>query len=134
MNSPNPETKDEETYAVIGAAMTVHRELGKGFLEAIYQDALEYEFQQRGIPCEREKEICVFYKGTMLKSRYRADFICFSGLLVELKAISTLSSIEEAQVINYLRASTLNKALLINFGAKSLEYKRIVLNKPSSDS
>jgi len=120
--------KDKETYAIIGAAMTVHRELGCGFLEAVYQDALEKEFQHLNIPYAREVKLPVFYRGEQLNSYYQADFICFDSVIVELKALQRLSGTEEAQVINYLKASNLHRALLVNFGAKSLQHKRLVFN------
>jgi len=120
--------KDPETYAIIGAAMTVHRELGCGFLEAVYQDALEKEFQHLSIPYAREVKLPVFYRGELLSSYYQADFICFDSVIVELKALQRLSGVEEAQVINYLKASNLHRALLINFGSKSLQHKRLVFN------
>ncbi|WP_321495209.1 GxxExxY protein [uncultured Desulfobacter sp.] len=120
--------RDKETYAIIGAAMTVHRELGCGFLEAVYQDALEKEFQYLSIPYAREVKLPVFYRSEQLNSYYQADFICFDSVIVELKALQRLSGIEEAQVINYLKASNLNRALLINFGSKSLQNKRLVFN------
>lgn len=80
----------EESYAIIGAMFAVHKELGVGFLERVYQDALEYEFQERGIPYEREKEIRVMYKGKTLGEPYRADFICYNKIIVELKAVKEL--------------------------------------------
>ncbi len=120
--------RDPQTYAIIGAAMEVHRVLGTGFLEAVYQEALAKEFGLRGIPFAREVDLVITYKNEPLACRFRADFICYDDIIVELKALSALGGIEEAQVINYLKATGLQRSLLINFGAPSLEYKRIVLN------
>ncbi len=120
--------RDEQTYEIIGAAMEVHRQLGHGFLEAVYQEALSMEFVARGVPFQREVELPVFYKSQPLRCGYRADFICYETVLVELKALARLSTIEEAQVLYYLKATGLHRALLINFGAASLEHKRLVLN------
>ena len=124
--------RDPETYAVIGAAMAVHSELGHGFLEAVYQDALEKEFQFRKIHYDREKELSVLYRGQPLKSFYKADFICFSSVIVELKALQQITGSEEAQIINYLKASGISKGILINFGSASLHYKRFILNTNKS--
>lgn len=126
------ERKDQQTYAVIGAAMAVHGELGSGFLEAVYQDAFEWELKAKEIPYEREKELPVFYKGQRLNSFYKADFVCYGTLIVELKALKALSGLEEAQAINYMKVSGLNKALLLNFGSLRLQYKRLVLNLEES--
>ena len=121
-------TRDPETFAIIGAAMEVHRELGHGFLEAVYQEALALEFTASKIPFHREVPLPVSYKGQKLACSYRADFVCFENVLVELKAISQLTGADEAQVINEMKATGMQRALLFNFGAPSLEYKRRVFN------
>ena len=120
--------KDERTYNIIGAAIEVHKELGCGFLEAVYQEALEREFKGQEIPFKPQPTIQIVYKGKPLDKTYQPDFICYGEVIVEIKAISELSGIEEAQLINYLKATGLKVGLLINFGAKSLEYKRFVYN------
>jgi GxxExxY protein len=119
---------DSETYAIIGAAMEVHGELGHGFLEAVYQDALAVELNSRGVPFEREKLLPVTYKGGILPSFYKADFVCFGNVLVECKSIQAIGKIEEAQVLNYLRITRLSRAVLLNFGARSLQYERMILS------
>jgi GxxExxY protein len=116
----------EEAYKIIGAAMEVHRGLGNGFLEAVYQEALEREFKIQGIPYSREQHINIEYKGEKLSKFYIADFVCFGNIIVELKALSSLESNHEAQVLNYLKATNHKLGLLINFGSRSLQSKRLV--------
>ena len=118
------EQRDPRSYAIIGAAMEVHKGLGCGFLEAVYQQALSLEFQFRKIPFQREVDLPIRYKGTALDATYRVDFICYDAVIVELKALSRLSGSEEAQVINYLKAKGGGVGLLLNFGTDSLTYKR----------
>lgn len=118
--------KDPETFATIGAAMEVHRELGRGFLELVYQTALALEFQERAIPFKAEVALPIRYKNKLLTCSYRADFVCFESVIVETKAIATLTGADDAQLINELKATGLQRGLLLNFGADSLEYKRLV--------
>jgi GxxExxY protein len=118
--------RDPETFAIIGAAMEVHRELHHGFLEVVYQDALAVEFALQGVAFEREKLLQVSYKGGILPSFYKADFVCFGNVLVECKALQAIGGVEEAQVLNYLRITGLPRAVLLNFGSHWLEYRRLV--------
>jgi GxxExxY protein len=124
--------KDPETYAIIGAAMEVHRQLGYGFLEAVYQEALGVELTERGIPYAREADLPVTYKGRPLACGYRADFVCFGRVIVELKALASLSGKEQSQVLNYLKATGYDRALLFNFGTNKLEYKRFFRSSSSN--
>jgi GxxExxY protein len=119
--------QDPQSHAVIGAAMAVHRELGRGFLEPVYQAALACEMELQAIPFVAEAPLPVFYRGVRLPVGYRVDFVCFGALLVELKALPQITGIEEAQVLNYLKVSGTKRALLLNFGAWSLGFKRFVL-------
>jgi GxxExxY protein len=118
--------KDQRTYKIIGAAMEVHKELGCGFLEAVYQEALAREFRIQGIPNKAQPIVDIKYKGEFLDKKYQPDFVCYKEVIVEIKAISELSGVEEAQLINYLKATGLKIGLLLNFGSKSLEHKRFV--------
>ncbi len=122
------EEKDPQTHAIIGAAIEVHRTMGAGFLEPVYQEALALELLDRGIPFECEVELPVHYKGHRLTRAYRADFICHQSIIVELKALSALGGAEQAQVINCLKATGLRRGLLINFGTSRLEVKRLVFD------
>jgi len=119
--------KDPQSHAVIGAAMEVHRELGFGFLEAVYQCALALEFQEGLIPFRAEVALPIRYKGKLLTCGYRADFVCYEDLLIETKAIAELTHVDDAQLINELKATGLQRGLLLNFGAPSLQFKRLVL-------
>jgi GxxExxY protein len=114
-----------ETYSIIGAAMEVHKILGAGFLEAVYQEALEKEFLLRNIPFEREKQLKIWYKGQELSKYYAADFVCYDHIIVETKALSSLNE-HFSQIINYLKATKNEIGLLINFGQESLAYKRVI--------
>ena len=118
----------EESYKIVGAAFKVYNWLGPGFLEAVYQEALEIEFQRQGIPYEREKELKIQYDGIELKQTYKADFVCLGKIIVELKAVSALEDAHRSQVYNYLHATNYKLGLLLNFGCPDeLEYERKVL-------
>lgn len=118
----------EEVFAIIGAAIGVHRELGSGFLEPVYQEAMEIELSSRHIPFEARKLLIIKYKGHTLQKQYEADLICYGQIIVELKALDRLSGKEQAQILNYLKATGLRVGLLINFGSHArLEWKRFVL-------
>ena len=119
----------DEVYRIIGAALNVAHELGCGFLEAVYQEALEIELAQNGIPFESQKKINISYKGKVLSKEYIADFVCFNNIIVEIKAIKRITEIEEAQIINYLKATKLPLGLIINFGSMKLEWKRYANTK-----
>lgn len=125
------EERDPRTYAIIGAAMEVHRRIGPGFLELVYHEALEIEFAARKIPFASEVRIPIKYRDQTLKSFFQADFICFGQVIVEIKAVKELTNIEEAQTLNYLRVARLSVGLLINFGAPSLQRKRFAMTHPS---
>jgi len=118
------EKRDPQTYAIIGAAMEVHRELGCGFLESVYQEALAMELAAREIPHRREVELPLYFKGRPLATSFRCDFLCYEAIVVEIKARTRLIGSDQAQIINYLKAAHLDRGLLLNFGAPSLEYER----------
>lgn len=120
---------DPRTYRIIGSAMAVHRKLGNGFLEAVYQEALAIQFRKDGVPFEREVSFPIHFDGERLATRYRADFVCYGEVLLELKANVGQPLVETAQVVNYLRASGLEIGLLINFGLGSLQYKRYAVSR-----
>ena len=121
--------RDPQTYAIIGAAMEVHRHLGPGFLESVYQEALAIEMTMRHIPFRREVELPVFYKDRQLQTTFRADFICYDRVIVELKAIRRTGRVEQAQVFNYLKATRYHLGLLLNFGTPSLGQERLIYTR-----
>jgi len=106
--------------------MTVYNEIGSGFLEAVYQEALEKEFCLQNIPYQREVMLPIYYKGEELSKKYIADFVCYNRIIVELKAISSLTSEHKAQVINYLKAAKFELGILVNFGESKLKYERLI--------
>lgn len=118
---------DPRTYKIIGAAMEVHRQLGCGFLETVYQEAFALELKNREIPYSRELGFPVVYKGYRLACQYRPDFICYEAVIVELKALGCLTPVEESQLINYLKVTGYHTGLLLNFGGRSLQQRRFVL-------
>ena len=117
--------RDPQTYAIIGAAMAVHNELGPGFLEEVYHEALGIELTSRDIPFDTESLLTINYRGIPMRKTYRADFICYEDIIVELKALPEITGNEKAQVINYLKATNIDRGLLLNFGSKSLQYVRL---------
>ena len=116
----------DESYKIRGALFAVHNELGCGFLERVYQDALEVELRLRNIPYEREKTIQVVYKGEPLGEPYRADFVCYGKVIIELKSVSEILDVHRAQIINYLKATKMKLGFLVNFGEESINIERIV--------
>ena len=119
----------DESYQIIGVCFEVHNNLGAGFLEIVYKDALEYEFRKAGIPFEREKKFEVNYKGVILPHKFYADFVIFDKIILEVKSVSGIADEFIAQSINYLKVSNSKLALLVNFGELKLNYKRLVLEK-----
>lgn len=117
---------DTQTYAIIGCAMRVHRELGNGFHEAVYREAILEVLTERIVPFQSEVQLPIRFNGHLLRTRYRADLVCFGDIIVELKALTRLGPPEHAQLINYIKASGLSRGLLINFGNRRLEYRRFV--------
>ena len=121
----------QETHDIIGAAMAVHRYLGCGFTEKVYQDALEQELLTCGIPFEREKDIYATYRNVQLKTPFVPDFICYNKVIVELKAVKELDDMHRSQAINYAKIAGYKVALLINFGNTSLEFERFAASASS---
>ena len=116
----------EESYKIIGICMNIHSTLGNGFLEAVYSEVLEKEFIKNNIPYKREVKLDLFFNGEKLDKKYKADFICFDNIILEIKAVSFIHENFTKQILNYLKATDKKLGLLINFGEKSLKYKRII--------
>ena len=119
----------EEAYRIVGAAMTVSNTLGCGFLEAVYQEAMEIELGESRVPFDAQKRIQIQYKNRILQKEYVADFLCYECIIVEIKAIKKITVIEEAQLLNYLNATKLPLGLIVNFGVPKLEWKRYANTK-----
>ena len=118
----------EESYKIMGACFEVYKEMGSGFLETVYQECLEIELTERGIPFVAQRELLIRYKGRPLKQTYKPDFVCYGKIVVELKALSNLAGEHDAQVWNYLKATGLRLGLLVNFGHYPLlEHNRIII-------
>lgn len=117
----------EDSYRIIGICMDVHRELGHGFLEIVYKDALEFEFRKENIKYAREVEYTVLYKDVLLPHKFYADFVVYDKIIFEVKGVSGIADEHIAQTLNYLKASGNKLGLLVNFGESSLKYKRILL-------
>ncbi len=116
----------DESYKMLGICMDVHNNLGTGFLEIVYKEALEYEFRKAKISFEREKEYLINYKGIVLTHKFYADFVVFNKIILEIKAVSSIEDKFIAQAINYLKVSQNKLALIVNFGGLKLNYKRII--------
>jgi len=122
----------DEVYTIVSAALEVSNELGAGFLEGVYQEALELELTMRGVPFQAQVPVQIAYKGHVLLKEYVPDLICFEQVIVEIKALKQLTSVEEAQLLNYLKATGKPVGVLLNFGSPKLEWKRMVLTHPHS--
>jgi len=116
----------DESYKIIGACMEVHKKLGSGFLESVYSEALQIEFKKANIPFEHEKKLPVYYESITLKKYFKADFVCYNSIIIELKATKFLSAADHQQTLNNVKATKFKLGLLIEFGTPSLTYKRIV--------
>jgi GxxExxY protein len=123
----------EESFKIIGACMKVHRTLGPGFLEAVYEEALEKEFLNQKIPFKKQVKLELYYENQKLNKQYRADFVCYDAIILEIKAVNLIPVAFYAQLKNYLKCTNAELGMLINFGTSSLTYKR-VLNSPNSNS
>ena len=126
MDAANKILYKEESFAIIGACMKVHRALGAVFLEGIYEEALEREFQTQQIPFERQVKLDLYYDNQKLTKQYRADFVCYDTIIIEIKAVAQIPTAFYAQLQNYLKCTNMELGMLINFGTSSLTYKRMI--------
>ena len=117
---------EEESYAIIGTCIEVHKKLGNSFCEDVYNEVLEKEFTKRNIPFERQKELPIYYDKTLLAKRFTADFVCFDKIILDLKFVKNNFDKEKVQVIQYLKATQFKLGFIINFGEKSLVWKRLI--------
>lgn len=124
---------EKETYNIIGACMAVHKELGNGFLESVYEEALEKEFIKRNIPYKRQHKLNVLYNNEPLKKYFKADFLCYDNIILEIKAATFIHNDNKKQTINYLNAVSKPVGLLVNFGESSLKWKRFINSKAIDD-
>lgn len=116
----------DESYKIVGACMNVHNILGEGFLESVYSEALTVELNELSIPFEREKKLAIYYGNKLLNKYFKADFICYDTIVIEIKRTPFLTRLDEAQLINYLKATKLKLGILVTFGSTSLIYKRLL--------
>lgn len=126
MDAANKILYKEESFVIIGACMKVHRTLGAGFLEAVYEEALEKEFHIQNIPFKRQVKLSLYYDNELMKKQYRADFVCYDAIILEIKAVSQIPVAFYTQLTNYLRCTNMEVGMLINFGRPSLNYKRMI--------
>lgn len=124
----------DESYRIIGSCMAVHKKMGSGFLESVYMEALEIQFNQDDIPSVKEKKLRILFDNILLDKYFKADFVCFNEIIVELKATPFIHKNDLNQVLNYLKATGLRLGILVNFGEKSLSYKRVLNLSPSCNS
>lgn len=124
----------KEVYNIVGAAINVHKELGPGFLEAVYQEALEIEFKIQEIPFVPQPKIQIFYRDKPLKKYYEPDYLVYEKIVVEIKAMKSLGPLEEAQILNSVKCSKKDLGILINFGEISLKWKRFITKNNSCNS
>ena len=132
MDTANKILYKEESFAIIGACMKVHRSLGAGFLEAIYEEALEKEFHIQKIPFKRQVKLSLYYEQQLMKKQFRADFVCYDTIVIEIKAVSQIPITFYTQLTNYLKCTNQELGMLINFGTPSLTYKRMINLKNSN--